>query len=107
MSVQGEAWSENKERKSRELGSEMREPYERRGLHWEAPPMVVMWDLVARNSDGDSAKVRQRKIKGKTKREKVCFFLKFGQTEDKRIEKGKAKVNHADREGVLCEVSNL
>ena len=51
--------------------------------------------------------VCQRKIKGKTVRERDCFFLKFGQTKDKRIEKGKAKVNHADRQGVLYEVSNL
>ena len=35
------------------------------------------------------------------------FFLKFGPTEDKKMEKGKAKVNHGDRQDVLYEVSNL
>lgn len=61
---------------------------------------------MASSGDGKLAMVCWRKIKGKTVRERVCFFLKLGPTEDKRIEKGKTKVNHADCQGVLmrCQI---
>ena len=49
-----------------------------------------MWDSVASSNDGDLAM-------GALERERerecvcVCVFLKFGQTEDRRIEKGNRK----------------
>ena len=71
-------------------------------------PMVVMWDSMASSSDGDSAMGVLEKDQGyDRKRGRVCFFLKFGPTKGKRIENGKAKVNHANHQDVLYKVSNL